>query len=259
MIATADFGLKSIYSGSVADDDYGVKFNEGMLEKGCLTDLKINKLPTGSSIILISEDAERTLNTYLGSCQEYSIKDINEEQIAQSKFLYFTGYMWDTESQKEALEKAIEIAKKNKTQIVFDVADPFAVSRSKEDFIRIMKEDADFILANYEEAKIFTEKDKIEEILKVLMSYIGSGVVKVGKKGSYFFKDGKVTKIDAFEVKAVDTTGAGDIYAAGILYGLVRKFDDVRTGKIASYVAAKCVENVGARLEFSLKDSIDKI
>ncbi len=259
IIAATDFGLKTIYSGSIADDEFGKQFDKGMLNMGCETDLKVNSLPTGSSIILISDDAERTQNTYLGACQQYSVKDIDEEKIAKSKYLYFTGYMWDTDEQKEALDRAIKVAKNNDTRIIFDVADPFAVSRSKNDFIRMIKEDVDFVLANYEEAKMFTEKETMDDILRVMMEYINSGVVKDGENGSYIFNDGEIIKIDAFEVKAVDTTGAGDIYASGILYGLAKGYSLERTGRIASYVAARCVEIIGARLENSLKGFVDTL
>ncbi|MCY3413350.1 MAG: adenosine kinase [Candidatus Heimdallarchaeota archaeon] len=258
--AAADFGLKVIYSGSIADDEFGRKFEHGMKEGGVITDLKFNSLPTGSSTILISPDAERTQNTYLGACQQYNINDIDEEKIAASEWLYFTGYMWDTNSQKEALTKAIEVAKNNDTKIVFDVADPFAVSRSKEDFVKIMKDGVYFVLANFEEAKMFTGKDSIPDMIEELRSYnIQMGVIKDGGNGSVIFDRENSYKIPIFKVNAVDTTGAGDMYAAGILYGLVKGYDLERTGRIASYVAAKVVEGIGARLEYSLKGKIDEI
>lgn len=259
IISTADFGLNSIYSGSIGEDEFGNQFERGLEKIGVKSDLCRKTLSTGSSIILISNDAERTQNTYLGACQEYTKEDINEEMIKQSKYLYFAGYMWDTESQKEALARAINIAKKNQTKIVFDVADPFAVNRSKEDFLAIIKNDVDFVLSNFEEAKSMTGKEEKNEVLKSMMELNPNGVVKDGGNGSYIYSDGQIYEIPAYDVTVVDTTGAGDMYAAGIIYGLVKGYDMERTGRIASYSAAKIVENIGPRLEFSLKEVVDTL
>lgn len=259
IITTADFGMNSIYSGSIGDDEYGNQFETSMEEIGVKSDLCKKSLPTGSSIILISDDAERTQNTYLGACQEYTNNDINEELIKLSKYIYFAGYMWDTESQKEALVKAIKIAKENNTKIVFDVADPFAVNRSKDDFLGIIKNDVDFVLANLEEARSLTGKEEKKEVLQAMMELNPRGVVKDGGNGSYIYDHGKIYYIPVYEVNVIDTTGAGDIYAAGILYGLIRGYNIERMGRIAAYASAKIVEKIGPRLEFSLKDVVDTL
>ncbi|MHA2502713.1 MAG: adenosine kinase [Candidatus Kariarchaeaceae archaeon] len=259
IIHAADFGLNVIYSGAVGSDTIGDGFIKGMLERNCTVHAPRKSLPTGTSIILITPDAERTQNTYLGACQQYSIEDVDEEAIAKSRYIYFTGYMWDTESQKEALEHAIKVAKLNETKIVFDVADPFAVNRSTEDFKRIITQDVDFILANREEARTLTQKDEISEMIEYLRAHVEEGVIKDGGNGSYLFDQDNIYHVAADKVNAIDTTGAGDIYASGILYGLAKGYDLQRTGRIASNVAAQLVQIIGARLQNSMREKVDLI
>lgn len=257
IIALSDLGLKTVYGGSIGPDNLGDQFEDNMSQLGVTSALRRKTLPTGSSIILITEDTDRSQNTYLGACQEYSVEDVDEEKIKKANSLYFTGYMWDTESQKQALLHAIDVAKDSKTEIIFDVADPFAVNRSKEDFIKLMKNDADFIFANFEEAKAMTgesTKDTIIEKMKEMGP--SSGVVKDGKHGSYAYHDNKVYDIKVHEVNAVDTTGAGDMYAAGFIYGMAKNYGMQKAGEIASLVAGKVVEQVGARLGYSLKEIV---
>lgn len=257
IIALSDLGLNTIYGGSIGPDNLGDQFEDNMSQLGVTSALRRKTLPTGSSIILITEDTDRSQNTYLGACQEYSVEDVDNEKIRMSNSLYFTGYMWDTETQKEALLHAIDVAKDSNTEIIFDVADPFAVNRSKDDFIKLMKNDVDFIFANFEEAKAMTEENTKDGIIEK-MKEMGpaSGVVKDGKHGSYVYHDGKVIDIDIHKVNAVDTTGAGDMYAAGFIYGMAKNYDMRKSGEIASLVAGKVVEQVGARLGYSLKEII---
>ena len=257
IIALSDLGLKTVYAGSIGPDSLGDQFEDNMSALGVTSALRRKSLPTGSSIILITEDTDRSQNTYLGACQEYSVEDVDSEKIRRSNSLYFTGYMWDTETQKEALLHAIDIAKDSNTEIIFDVADPFAVSRSKDDFIKLMKNDVDFIFANFEEAKTLTEKDSKEGIIEKMQEMgPSSGVVKDGKHGSYVYHENTVFDIDIHKVKAVDTTGAGDMYAAGFIYGMAKNYSMQKSGEIASLVAGKVVEQVGARLGYSLKEII---
>lgn len=257
IIALSDLGLKTVYGGSIGPDNLGDQFEENMSQLGVTSALRRKTLPTGSSIILITEDTDRSQNTYLGACQEYSVDDVDDEKIRKSKSLYFTGYMWDTENQKKALLRAIDVAKDSNTEIIFDVADPFAVNRSKNDFIKLMKNDVNFIFANFEEAKAMTgESTKDAIIAKMEEMGPASGVVKDGKHGSYVYHNGRVFDIDIHEVTAVDTTGAGDMYAAGFIYGMAKNYGMQKSGEIASLVAGKVVEQVGARLGYSLKEII---
>ncbi|MHA2227343.1 MAG: adenosine kinase [Candidatus Hodarchaeales archaeon] len=259
IIALADFGAKVIYGGGIGNDHFGDSFEKGIQDLGVVSQLKRKSLPTGSSVILISPDAERSQNTYLGACQQFSIEDIDEEKIKESRLLYFTGYMWDTQSQKDAINYAINVAKKSNTQIYFDVADPFAVNRSKKDFIHLIEGGISFLFANMEEAKSLTGKSDKKEVIDAMMQLTPAGTIKDGGRGSFIFNNGYVIEIPAIKVKAIDSTGAGDVYSAGIIYSMIKGYTLERAGRIASYVAGKLVEQIGARLDYSLKGKIDEI
>jgi len=259
IIHLADLGIKTIYSGALGKDDIGKEFKVKMEEKGVITEEPLKSFPTGTSIILITPDAERTQNTFLGACQQYELEDVNVGAIQKSKYLYFTGYMWDTPQQKEALEHAIQVASEAGTKIVFDVADPFAVNRSKTDFLDLITKYADFVLTNREEATMLTDTEDIEEMIDFLRVRTANGVVKDGANGSYIFDKENIHHIKAIDVNAIDTTGAGDIYASGILYGLIKGYQLDKTGKIASYMAGKIVEKIGARLDYSIKEDVEEL
>ena len=259
IIALADFGANVVFAGAIGDDEFGANFEKGMHRLGTHTHLARKTLPTGSSVILISPDAERSQNTYLGACQQFGIADIDEEKIEQAQILYFTGYMWDTQNQKEAISHAIKIAKKANTQIYFDVADPFAVNRSKKDFLDLIKGGITFLFANMEEAKSLLGKSKKQEIIDAAIQLTTAGVIKDGREGSFLFQNGEVLAIPAKEVEAVDSTGAGDMYAAGIIYSMLKGYSLERAGRIASYAAGKLVEQLGARLPYSMRSTINEI
>ena len=252
----ADFGSKVIYSGAVGKDKLAKDFASGMIDKGLKLELKEKELPTGTSIIFVTPDTERTQNTYLGACQLYDEIDIDVNQIKNSKFLYFTGYMWDTKKQKDALAFAIDIAYDNNVKIVFDVADPFAVNRSKNHFLKLIKNNVDFLLANFEEAKMLSNKTNIVDCIDWFQNNSKKGAIKDGKNGSFIFDQENKFDIDPINVKALDSTGAGDIYASGILFGLVNEYDLKTTGNIASYVSSHVVKQLGPRLNYSLRDEL---
>jgi sugar/nucleoside kinase (ribokinase family) len=258
IVALAMCGLKAVLSGKIGDDYFGELFEKKVMQKGVISGIVKEKGITGSSIILISEDSERTMNTFLGKCRDFSKKDLDIKKLKQSRYLYFTGYMWDTDSQKEATLKAIETAKLNNVLIAFDVADPFAVKRYKEDFLKIIRDHADIVFANEEEAKILFDSGTPEDAVLELSKYCEIAVVKCGARGSFIKKD-MLTFISGFKTQAVDTTGAGDMYAAGFLYSLCMEYDIELCGKIASFLASKVVSRVGAQLDEIPFEELKKI
>lgn len=189
---------------------------------------------------MISPDSERTMNTHLGINRDYSPAELNPEAIAESDYFFFTGYMWDTPKQKAALTRAMEIAKESGTKIVFDAADPFAVRRHHGEFLHLIENHFDVVLANREEARLIFDCDDIDICVEKLGSLCDTAIVKDGPRGSIISHRGGIYpskdkaclvsttcpvstyRIPVNKVEAVDTTGAGDIYAAGFLYGLCR-------------------------------------
>lgn len=243
---------KPVYTGIVVDDFYGRLYESKIVDRGVKSLIKMKEDGlTGSSIILTTEDAERTMNTHLGVCRDFSKVDIDINTLSESKILHCTGYSWDTPSQKEAVEFAMKNAKKLGLEISFDIADPFCISRNVEDFKRIISDHVDILFGNNEEAKILTGiEDPIEAGKAIRKMGAKTVIVKVGKDGSYLFHEDTVTPISIYEAKEVlDSTGCGDIFAGGFLYGYTKDYDLEKCAKIASYLAAQIVSVPGVQLE----------
>ncbi len=252
MSTLACLGGKPSYTGIVGDDFYGRLYESKLISRGvksliCFKDIGL----TGSSIILTTEDAERTMNTHLGVCRELSKDDIDFEALSNSKLLYTTGYQWDTRSQKETIEFVMKSAKDQGKIIGFDIADPFCIERNVKDFNRIISDYVGILFGNIEEAKILTGKsDPVEAGKQIRKMGVDIVIVKVGSKGSYVFYEDVVEKIDIYTPeKVLDSTGCGDVYSGGFLYGYCEKYPLEKCGKIASYVASEIISVPGVQLE----------
>ena len=248
----AKLGGKPVYTGIVVDDFYGRLYESKIVERGVksLIGMKATGL-TGTSIILTTEDAERTMNTHLGVCRDLTKDDIDLDILSQSKILHCTGYQWDSPSQKEAVEFAMSNAKKMGLSISFDIADPFCIERNVLDFKRIISDYVDILFGNIEEAKILTGcEDPIEAGKKMRKMGAKIAIVKVGSEGSYLFYDDKVEKNDVYgPVEIIDSTGCGDIFGGAFLYGYTKNYQLKKCGKIASYLASQIICAPGVQLE----------
>ncbi|HUZ16988.1 MAG TPA: adenosine kinase [Spirochaetia bacterium] len=247
LIALASFGLSTALAGKVGDDEYGEIYRRQVSELPMQSELKTGSEPTGSSIILVTPDSERTMNTFLGANREFSADDVNEQTAAAAGYFYFTGYMWDTELQKAAILKALSIAERNGNRIAFDVADPFAVNRKRDAFLDLLQNHVSIAFANREEARILFNTETALDAVRRLSELCDVAVVKNGARGSYVMTDGKLWEIPAGDQKPVDTTGAGDMYAAGFLYGLIKGFSPRECGLCAAFVAEKIITQRGAQ------------
>jgi sugar/nucleoside kinase (ribokinase family) len=247
LISLSHFGCNTVVSGKVGFDEYGSVYISSLENSGAVSNLVQDNGPTGSSIILLTPDSERTMNTYLGVNRMYKAENVNEKLLSEALYFYFTGYMWDTDDQKEAILKAINISKKKNVKIVFDVADPFAVERYKDDFIRLIEDHVSILFANEEEAKMLYGSDDFEKNLKRFETNTEIVSIKLGAKGSVTGFGGKEYYQRITPVSAVDTTGAGDMYAAGFLYGLINGCSPESAAEYASVVAAEIVQVRGAQ------------
>ena len=256
IIASSGLGISSYITGKIGKDEFGDKYLNRLNQYGVRSGIVQGNGCTGSSIILVTPDGERTMNTHLGLCQEFCSNDLDVEILSKSKFLYFTGYMWDTDSQKASIREAITIAKDYKIKIVFDVADPFVVHRNKFEFIKMIQNDIDIVFANESELKILFGIEDINESINQLMKYIHFGGIKLGKRGSIVFCNKEKYKIHPEELKALDTTGAGDMYAAGFLSSLAKGNDYFSAGEIAVRLAEQIIQIQGAQLK---KNHITKL
>ena len=263
ILTLAALGIETTLAGKVGNDEFGKIYKKQVKEHHVKDEIVICDEPTGSSIIFITEDSERTMNTFLGANRFYNKDDVNDESIINSNFFHFTGYMYDTPSQKEAIHIALNIAKTNNTTITFDIADVFAVGRNREGFLALIEDYADVVFANSEEARIIFNHYDPYECCKSMGKLCTTAVVKNGKLGSFISHNQKLYNIPVQGPSTpIDTTGAGDIYAAGFLYGLCNHLDIEQSGYIASFLAGEIIQQRGAQFTkekaLLVKDQLDK-
>ena len=256
IIACSGLGIDSFIQGKIGNDKFGSIYLDQIKNSGVRSGIIQSDGTTGSSIVLVTPDGERTMNTHLGLCREFSADDLDMDTLAKSRYLYFTGYMWDTETQKSALKKAISVCKKNDIKIVFDVADPFVVNRNRLEFLNMLKNSIDIVFANKPEMEILFNNKKIENSVKKIMQYVTSGAIKLGEEGAIVFDNDVHYRTLARPVEVLDTTGAGDMFAAGFLSSLTRKIPLDRAGKIATYLAGEIIKVNGAQIS---KRKIERI
>ncbi len=251
LVTLALFGEKVMLAGKVGRDEYGELYARRLADLSIEGELACCEAPTGTSIILVTPDSERTMNTYLGANRRFSPEDVAEDAVRESDYLYFAGYMWDTENQKNGVMKAIAAAEEAGVQVVFDLADPFAVSRNREAFLRLVREHADIVFANGEEARILFDNYDPGECAKSLGGLCSISVVKDGARGSYVFNEDRLSHIPVRPVRALDSTGAGDTYSAGFILGLLRGLSHPEAARLASHLAGKVIRKHGAQLSAS--------
>lgn len=258
IIALASLGIETTLAGKIGKDESGEIYTTKLHELKVKDELAVtDEEATGSTVILITPDSERSMNTFLGANRLYEASDVHEESVSKADFFHFTGYMWDTISQQQAITKALNIAKANSTVVSFDIADPFAVGRYRETFLTIIKDHCDIVFANREEARILFDNYDPYECCRSMGKLCETAIVKNGKKGSYISHKGRIYTIPVKgPVVPVDTTGAGDVYAAGFLYGMCKDFSIEESGIIASILAGAIITQRGAQFN---KEQIEEL
>jgi sugar/nucleoside kinase (ribokinase family) len=252
------FGGNGVFCGKIGKDKNGDIYIEETVKDGVKALLGRHDKITGNAITFITPDGERTFATHLGAAVELRKEDVSEEEIAFSKILHVEGYQLEDKELKETALHAMKIAKENSVIVSIDLADAGLVKRNLEEFRKIVIEFGDIVFANENEAYAFTGKEGIDAIDEI-NTMCKIAVVKLGKKGSLIKYKDIVYKIPSFKVETIDTTGAGDMYAAGILYGIANGIPLGRAGKMASYAASLVVSQMGARLNRNLNDDIKKM
>ncbi len=242
--------INSAFIGKVADDDLGSAFINGLNKEGVQfgSSQFSDTEKTGRCIVMVSKDAQRTMSTYLGISQKLNEKDINEDLIKKSKILYLEGYLWDLDDAQSAIRKSISIAKVNGTKIAFSVSDVFCIERFKESFLEIIKNDCDIVFANEEEIKALTGGSNIDEDLNTLMNEDKILAITKGEQGALIISQNNKYEISSEKIdNLVDTTGAGDIFAAGFLEYLIKNYEIQECGKRGIQLASKIIQQYGAR------------
>ncbi len=238
-------GGKTIFCSRVGDDSHGEKYIREMKALGVSTKINKHSSITGHAITFITPDSERTFSVHLGAALKINKEDILEEDIKNSKILHVEGYHLGASTKETALH-AIDLAKKHQTLVSLDLADAGVVKKNKEAFQEVIPK-IDILFANETEAKEFTGLEP-EQAVQELAQKVKIAIVKIGKQGSLICQDGVLTLIQPFPANALDTTGAGDTYAAGFLYGCIQNWPLEKCGRLGSLLAAKIVEQIGVKI-----------
>jgi sugar/nucleoside kinase (ribokinase family) len=230
-----------VFSGAVGTDPTGDTYVSRIGASGVTPSIVRKPLPTGVSLILVTPDGERTMNTHLGACRAFGPEDLDRDKLARSRILHLTGYLWDTENQREAAREAAALAREKGILVSFDIADPFAVERYRDAFLSFITDRVDLLFANREELSLLTRTACDEDCIRAASPLARTVVMKAGKDGCHVTWEGRSTHVPCSAVKPVDTTGAGDAFAAGFLYGTLAGRDPRECARIANAVAAGIV------------------
>lgn len=256
MAGFALLGGRGLFEGKIKRDVRGQSFAANL--RGLGIDFSTPPAEEGPStamcLIAVTPDGDRSMNTYLGAARELSSRDVDEKKVASAQILYIEGYLWDAPSAKEACLKAIRVARKTGTRVAFTLSDPFLVGRYRNEFRQLLGE-LDIIFANEEEAKSLFELGSFDAVLQAARSsWQGIAALTRSEKGCVIAQGSEVHVVDAWPIpRVVDTTGAGDQFAAGFLYGLTRGRGLAHCGRLAALCAAEVISHYGARPETSLK------
>lgn len=250
IMGVADFGGTAAYAGKVAGDELGHFFLEDMRKVGVAIEVPPADAGghTGTCVILITGDAERTMLTHLGVSSTLGPSDVDEATIAQSEYVYVEGYLFAAENNRAAALKAIDLAKKNGVKVALTVSDPFLIKLFKDEFWRLIEGPVDLLFCNLEEARSLTDREDPIECARHIHRHAANVALTLGPNGSLLMARGDLIPIEGVPTAAIDTTGAGDMYAAGLLYGITNGLSWQRAGHLASHAAARIVSQLGARL-----------
>ena len=258
IVGIASFGARTAYVGKVKNDQIGRMYAHDIRAAGVAfeTAPATDGPATGCSYILVTGDGERTMNTYLGAAQDLTPADIDEGKIAAASITYLEGYLWDPTSAKQAFVKAAGIAHGAGRQVALTLSDSFCVDRYRDEFLDLMRKGTvDLVFANEAELHSLYQTSDFEGALKQLRADTKLGVVTRSEKGCVVASAQGVIAVPAYPVgQIVDTTGAGDLFAAGFLFGLVRDAGHENAGRLGALAAAEVIQHIGARPQVSLKD-----
>jgi sugar/nucleoside kinase (ribokinase family) len=262
IVGLASLGARTAFIGKVKDDQIGRLYSHDInaANVAFATRPATGGPATGCSYILVTPDGERTMNTYLGAAQELMPEDIDPAEIAASAIVYLEGYLWDPKNAKDAFLKASKIAHDAGRQVALTLSDAFCVDRYRGEFLDLMRGGtADLIFANEAELHSLYQTSDFDTALAQLRKDVMLGVVTRSERGCVVATGDGVTAVPAARIEnLVDTTGAGDLFAAGFLFGLVRGAGHEDCGRLGALAAAEVIQHIGARPQTSLKELAQK-
>jgi sugar/nucleoside kinase (ribokinase family) len=259
MCGVASFGGTAAYVGKVSDDDLGDVFGHDLRAVGVTfrPGGPADGVPTGRCIIVVTPDAQRTMNTFLGVSSLLCVPDVDEATIAAGRILYMEGYLFDRDDAKDAFRHAAAVAHTHGRRVSLTLSDSFCVDRHRDDFRDLVADEVDLLFGNEAELLSLYETDSFDHAVAELRGHCPMAVVTAGAHGSYVVTHDEVIHVPVEPVdRVVDTTGAGDLYAAGFLYGLTRGEDLHTCGRLGSIAAAEVISHVGPRPLVELKELV---
>ncbi|WP_027170754.1 adenosine kinase [Methylobacterium sp. 10] len=261
-VGAALLGAKTGFIGKVRDDELGGLFAHDLKATGVsfAVPAASEGPATARCFILVTPDGERTMNTYLGACQGLSPADVDEATVASARTVYLEGYLWDPPAAKDAFRKAAKIAHNAGNAVALTLSDAFCVGRYREEFLGLIRDGSiDILFANISELKSLYETEDDEAAIKALRDERNQrgmhllGLVTRSAEGAMVVKGGEIRSIEAAPVnEVVDTTGAGDLFAAGFLAGHARGLDYVSSARLGALAAAEVIQHIGARPQHDL-------
>ncbi|GGA80277.1 adenosine kinase [Brucella endophytica] len=254
----ASLGGRAAYFGKVAADYLGRIFTHDIRAQGVVFDTRPldGGVPTARSMIFVTADGERSMNTYLGACVELGPEDVESSKVAEAKVTYFEGYLWDPPRAKEAIRLSAKLAHEHGREVAMTLSDPFCVDRYRDEFLELMRSGTvDIVFANEAELKSLYQTESFEAGLEAIRQDCKLAAVTRSEKGSVIVSGDETVAVPAIELRElVDTTGAGDLYASGFLYGYTNGYLLENCAHLGSLAAGVIIQQMGPRPQSSLRD-----
>jgi sugar/nucleoside kinase (ribokinase family) len=257
MVGVASLGGRAAYIGRVRDDELGAVYTHDLRAAGVTFDMPAADagLSTGVCLVLVTPDAERTMNTYLGASAELHADDVDPDLVRSAAFTYLEGYLWDSPSAQDAFRFASDVAHEAGRQVALTLSDGFVVDRHRDTFLELIEGSVDVLFANDTEIEMLYEVDSFDAALAKVRHHCSVAALTRGAQGSVLLAGDDVVEVDVEPIpggRLIDTTGAGDLYAAGVLHGLAGGRDLHTCGRLGGLAAAEIISHLGPRPQTSL-------
>lgn len=258
LCAVSQFGGDAFYACKVADDEAGQFYMDDLAKNGVDTKLEQIKKEgiTGKCIVMVTEDSERTMNSFLGITADFSESELHLEELKNSEYIYIEGYLVTSDVSRQAAIKARQVAKENNVKTAFTFSDPAMVAYFKEGVSEVIGDGVDVLFSNEEEALGYSGKTTLDEAIIELSKIANKVIITLGSKGAKVINQKNTVNIDSVNVKPIDTNGAGDMFAGAFMYGITNGMSDQQAGNLASESAATIVTVFGARLERNVMQTL---
>ncbi|MEL7035427.1 MAG: adenosine kinase [Cyanobacteria bacterium J06592_8] len=262
MIAIAQSGGSGYYTGKVAEDTNGEFYRQDMVKIGMGFEVSPDlhsENPTGTCLVLTTPDAERTMCTNLGVSTQLSVSDVNIEHLSQCQYSYVEGYLWDAPDPRKASVETMEQSKRHGVKVAFTFSDGFLLDRFTDDFHKLVSEYCDVVFCNADEVRHFFQSESLEDCASKLGKIVELAFITDSDKGCLVVEKGQITPVAGFPVKPLDTVGAGDAFAGGVLYGLTNGLTTQQAARWGNYLGSLVVQIHGPRLPKSPADQLQTI